>query len=117
MVNRLKSLILMVPRGGIVELCYFNNLAFPNFAKAHTESHRLFSEIPKLLKRSASRFACKYSAYKPEADSSLWDRIRRGGPGTDLIPTVAVLKITSLCAAATVIIVLKAAAIFVQLEA
>ena len=42
-----------VPRGGIVELCYFNDLAFPNFAKAHIEYHRLFREIPKLLKRSA----------------------------------------------------------------
>jgi len=40
----------MVPRGGIRELRYFNDLAFPNFAKARTESHRLFHEIPKLRK-------------------------------------------------------------------
>ena len=42
-----------VPRGGIGELGQFNDLAFPNSAKAHTESHRLFREIPKLLKPSA----------------------------------------------------------------
>jgi hypothetical protein len=74
----------VVPKGGIRKALFINGLAFPNFAKAHTESHRLFREIPKLLNRSSSRFACKLSSYKPEADSSLLDRIRRGGPGGDI---------------------------------
>jgi hypothetical protein len=55
-----------VPRAGIDEANEFNDLAFPNFAKAHTESHRVFRGIPKLLKRVRHVWIKKFLLRNPK---------------------------------------------------